>query len=58
MESIEPVRWGNRDFFYWIYGYWHAAAAVIDRERRKNPRVWEDLVTYTSVSWRSRTGKA
>ncbi len=30
-------------FFYWIHGYWHAAAEVIERERRKNPRVWEDL---------------
>lgn len=30
-------------FFYWIYGYWDAAGAVIGRERSKNRRVWEDL---------------
>jgi hypothetical protein len=30
-------------FFYWVDGYWRAAADVIQRERQKNPRVWEDL---------------
>jgi hypothetical protein len=30
-------------FFYWVDGYWRAAADVIQRERQKNDRVWEDL---------------
>ena len=46
-DETEPAK---HAFFYWIYGYWHAAAAVIDRERRKNPRVWEDLADLSSVS--------
>ncbi len=30
-------------FFYWIYGYWHAAQDVIIRERHQNSNVWADL---------------
>ncbi len=30
-------------FFYWIFGYWHAAKAHIEREREKNPLVWNYL---------------
>ena len=30
-------------FFYWVDGYWRAATDVIQRERQKNERVWEDL---------------
>lgn len=30
-------------FFYWIDGYWRAAKVLIERERGRDPRVWENL---------------